>query len=169
MRTQLTTALVAGVLGLAACGSDGGGNAASGESDRDAALEFAQCMRENGVDMPDPGTGGKQMLKVGPGEETTPEEMEKAQKACEKYQRELEPAEISEEDRKRFRERALEHARCMREHGIDFPDPRFDEDGTIEVEIGDGFDPRDPAVRRAENACRQFGPGRAGAPGMVAP
>ena len=33
---------------------------------------------------------------------------------------------------------ALEFAQCMREHGIDMPDPQFGEDGQMTMSVGDG-------------------------------
>ncbi|HYJ73815.1 MAG TPA: hypothetical protein VE265_15225, partial [Actinomycetota bacterium] len=33
---------------------------------------------------------------------------------------------------------ALDFARCMREHGVDMPDPEVDEQGRIRVRIGGG-------------------------------
>jgi hypothetical protein len=53
-----------------------------------------------------------------------------------------------------MKEAALAHARCMREHGIDFPDPKFSQDGSATVRIGPGgLNPDDPDFKRAEKAC----------------
>jgi hypothetical protein len=158
IRLLAAALLAAGAIAVASCGgdpadADGEGQAAS----RDAALKFAQCMREHGVDMADPGTGGRATLKVGPGEKTTPEEMEEAEKACEKYQTDIEPPELSEEQQQEFKEAALAHARCMREHGIEnFPDPTLDEDGGVQVRItqGSGIDPEDDDFKDAQEACK---------------
>ena len=49
---------------------------------RDQMVKFAQCMREHGVDMPDPVPGQPIQLKVQAGQEKT---MEAAQKACEEF------------------------------------------------------------------------------------
>ena len=54
--TLLALPLTAASLLLASCGGDGG-TATAGDSRedlREAALEYAQCMRKHGVDMPDP-------------------------------------------------------------------------------------------------------------------
>jgi hypothetical protein len=158
MRTFTIIIGLLAVFALAACGEDEPAGANAESKNRDAALKFAECMREHGVDMADPGTGGKQVLKVGPNEDTTPEEMEEAQKACEKYQ--PEPPELSEEEQQEMREAALEHARCMRENGIeDFPDPTFDEDGGAEIRLGKGLDPEDPDFQEAQEACEDKMPG----------
>ena len=47
----------------------------------------------------------------------------------------------------------LEHAQCMREHGVDdFPDPEFDSSGMAQISLGDN-DPNDPTFRAAQEAC----------------
>ncbi len=93
---------------------------------QDAALKYARCMRENGVDMPDPKIRDGGITMTGPkGGDVAPSKMDKADKACRKYLEAVKPPEMSEEEQKQFREAALANARCMREHGIDFPDPTF--------------------------------------------
>jgi hypothetical protein len=164
MRTPLiiTLLVAACALPLSACGGEdeagGATPAADRESEaRDARLKFAECMREHGVDMPDPSSdGGRQTFRVGPGEDSTPEEFEEAQKACQKYMEDVEPPEMSEEQQEEFKEAALEHARCMREHGIEnFPDPTFGENGGAQLRIGpdSGIDPEDPDFKEAQEAC----------------
>jgi hypothetical protein len=155
-------------LTLAACGSDDpAGEAASGSSDReqrnqDAMLAFAQCMREQGIDMPDPepGEGG---IRLRAPEGSTPEKMDAAQQACRQHLDELEPPDMSEEQQKEFQEAALAHARCMREHGIDMPDPTFGEGGRAQIRIGpgSGVDPESDKFREAEEACEDEMPRRA--------
>jgi hypothetical protein len=161
IRLLAAAVLAAGVLAVAACGEDDAGGASTGsdpESEaREAGLKFAQCMREHGVDMPDPSSdGGRQTFKVGPGEETSPEEFEEAQAACQKYMDDVEPPEMSEEQQQEFRESALAHARCMRENGIEnFPDPTFDERGGAQLRLdrSTGIDPDDPEFKEAQKAC----------------
>jgi hypothetical protein len=146
--------LIAGVL-AAGCGDNGGGAGSAAERDseaREAWLEYAQCMRENGVDMPDPGTDGG--LKE---EDVTPEELREAEQACEKHLDDIEPPELSEEEQQEFREGALANSRCMREHGIEnFPDPTFNDRGaTVKIPAGSGFDEDDPDVKEAIEACEE--------------
>src|SRR5215470_12454655 len=104
MRTARTLIAVFGaaaVLGLAGCGETGGGvqvASANGGSttatttaedqpvadDEDQrAQQFTQCMRENGVDMPDPepGSGGKFRVH---GDGPDKEKMRAAMEACRK-------------------------------------------------------------------------------------
>ena len=147
-------------LGIAACGDDSETPAASGsntgEQDdkvREAQVKFAECMREQGIDMPDPQAGGKQTFKVGGDSGIEPEEFEEASKACEKYRKDIRP-QLSEEEQAEFKEKALEHARCMREHGIDFPDPTFSAEGGAQIRLGKGrVDPEDPDFQAAEKEC----------------
>jgi hypothetical protein len=146
----------------AACGSGGGsGNdvaslaAADGEqaagqntsdqkgnSDKDpeeAMLDFAKCMREHGIDMPDPeftgGGGGAGSARPGVairigGDGMDPEKMEKANEACRPLLADAGPMrEMTPEERQEMQDKAIEHSRCMREHGIDMPDPVFDSSG----------------------------------------
>jgi hypothetical protein len=163
MKRRLGLAATAGALGLAltlvvtACGGNSGANsAADGKRDaRDAALNYAQCMREHGVDMPDPTfESGGGLAQFGPDEDTPPETLREAEQACRKYAPEANPRELSEEQQQEFREAALANARCMREHGIEnFPDPTFDEHGATIPKV-EGVDPHDPDYREADEACK---------------
>ena len=49
----------------------------------------------------------------------------------------------------------LEFAQCMRDHGIDMPDPTFDDDGRVQIDTGPGELPtRDSdAFNAAAEAC----------------
>src|SRR5262245_7082251 len=61
-------------------GSDGEGTTTTaGEDPEDAALAFVRCMREHGVDMPDPSAGGGIRLTLHPGSKA---KADAAQKAC---------------------------------------------------------------------------------------
>jgi hypothetical protein len=113
----------------------------------EALLAFAACMRENGVDMPDPQVdeNGGVMIQIGgdapePGA-GPPEGVEEAMEACEG----LMPRGPIERDGEQFdptemQDEMLAFAQCMREHGIDMPDPDFGEDGRLEVGSVDAED-----------------------------
>jgi hypothetical protein len=123
------------------------GNELSQEDYQEAALTFAKCMREHGVDMDDP-KDGRIEIKSGPGQEET---MNKAQEACQKY---LPP--VSAADRKKGDEEGLKMSQCMRKNGVeDFPDPK---DGGIRINEDIA---KDPDFKKAEEACRDImgGPG----------
>jgi hypothetical protein len=146
--------------------SDGADTTANEGDIEEQMLEFAQCMRDNGVpDFPDPqvnGDGG--IIMGGPGGDGNAdldrEAVEKAMEACE----DLQPqggGNFSEEDRQEMQDAALEHAQCMRENGVpDFPDPTFNGDGAM-IEL-DGIDPESPAFKEAQEACEGMLPNRLG-------
>jgi hypothetical protein len=159
-------------------GTDDGDEPTEAEMQQ-AALDYAKCMREHGVDMPDPqfntdGGGGGVAIQIGgPGAEIDPEEMQAADDACKSIMEEIrgqfEPPDP--EQLERMKQEALEFAECMREHGVDMPDPQFSEDGAMTVAVGggrlgeqgSGADPIDTdAFEAASEACG--GPGG----GMVA-
>ena len=57
-------------------------------------------------------------------------------------------------------EAQLEFAECMREHGVDMPDPQFDGKGKVAMKIGKGgLDPNSPAFEEASESCRKEVPG----------
>jgi hypothetical protein len=176
MRRDLRLALAVLGLGLAlaACGGspDGdrvaslSGNGATGttngtaeDADKDpqqAALDFARCMREHGVNMPDPEVDdqGRIRMRVGSdgpggGARPDPKKLEAAQQACGSLMgggdgdRQLDPAE---------RDAMVAFARCMREHGIDMPDPTG-EGLMVRRDGKDGPDPRSEKFQEAEQAC----------------
>jgi hypothetical protein len=162
-------------LALTACGggsSDGDGVASlSGENPtgtttgsaktpsndpQQAALDFARCMREHGIDMPDPEVDDQGRIRVrvrpggaGGGSRPDPAKLEAAQEACGGLlgggdgDRQLDPA---------ARDAMVAFARCMREHGIDMPDPTGD--GLRVRRDGDGGpDPESAEFQEAEKAC----------------
>jgi hypothetical protein len=164
--TLLTLPLAAATIAIGACGG-GDPEATAGTGDqqakfREAALKFTRCMREHGVDMPDPqpGQGGGMMFRGpggGPGDQA---KMESAQKACQKYLEDVRPPELSKEQEARFKDLALKFARCMRAHGLDFPDPTFGAGGrmTQRFEGGPGEGPEDPRFREAQQECSKYQP-----------
>jgi hypothetical protein len=113
------------VLTLAGCGSgDGGpgarpgsgaGSAAADEQDMN--VKFAQCMREHGVNLPDPNPGQPGIRITGrKGDEA---KVDAATRACQKYS----PKRGMDMNDPATRDRMLKTAQCLREHGIDAPDP----------------------------------------------
>jgi hypothetical protein len=135
---------------------------------KEAALDFARCMREHGVEMEDPDISGegRVAIRIGPGRGGGPAD-DAALKACQpamdaamqQSSKKLDPAEEA-----RMRENALAFARCLRDHGIDVPDPTFD-GGVMKGRIAggpgtDGPDPDSPAFQEAQKACEALlGPG----------
>jgi hypothetical protein len=154
-------------------GDDGGGGGSRPVDDsefQDAMLEYAECMRDEGVDFPDPqfGENGSVAI-VGPGGEDGPpsehevEEFEAADEACQHIMEEVERTmpEPSPEEQQEMQDRALAFAECMRDHGIDMPDPTFGEGGRVEqrFEADQGIDPSGEEFQEAQEACAEEGGG----------
>jgi hypothetical protein len=57
------------------------------------------------------------------------------------------------------KQRALAYARCMRQQGIDMPDPKFDAQGRMAQQLPAGVGPDDPKFKAADQACKQYAPG----------
>jgi hypothetical protein len=171
-RHPLILAAVAGALALGACGSDAGGSSASKdpESKQDkgleGALKFAKCMREHGIDMPDPtvdADGGIQIrARMRAGQDgarpAQPDpKMEAAQKDCEHFMEggggTRDPAKEA-----RMQDALFAYARCMRAEGIDMPDPQVD-GGRVLFEMGSpgkaGADPESPRFKAADKTCHE--------------
>lgn len=124
-----------------------------------AALAFARCMREHGINVPDPQPNSGGAIRIGGPDERPVDErrLEAAEKACQPLMQGVlgdpggpDPAAVDE---------AIKFARCMRQHGIDLPDPSTD-GGGIRLELPQGVRPGSPQLEAAESACRQFQPGR---------
>ena len=165
IRALVAGMLAAGTHTVAACGGDDatGHAALTAERERrEAALNYARCMREHGVDVPDPTfESGGPVGQAGPDEDTPPDTLRQADRACETYKPEFEPPALSEDEQQEFNDAARANSRCMREHGIEnFPDPTIDEEGRAEVMIKEdsGIDPNDPDFREAEEACKDTMP-----------
>ena len=152
---------LAATLFLVACGAEEDpSKPASAQTqeakNRKAMLDLARCMRENGVDMPDPEfNGGRvtQRMKGG-----NPDKMRAAEKACEKYRSQIKAPEMSASEKEEFKKAALANARCMREHGIDFPDPVFDPNGGARVRIDKRLNPEGAKFQAAQKACEKTMP-----------
>jgi hypothetical protein len=184
------------LIGVAACGGDDDDDGAEGiaslsddaestettdngatrdgeDGDADpqqAALDFAECMREHGIDMPDPQVSedGGVLAQVGEEGATPPdeEELQAAQEACDHIMEDaFDDVEAPDpEQQAEMEEQALAFAECMREHGIDMPDPQFDESGRVtqRIDADSGVDPGDPDFEAAQEACADELPGRPG-------
>lgn len=183
-----TAAAPDGVATLASPAPADASAAPSASLDPEAArLAFAECMREHGIDMPDPetagGPGGGGAFAFG-GKGGDDGEFPEALEACDKFLQqasnfrgEIDPEQL---------DRMLEFAGCMRDHGIDMPDPNTN--GGIMIQRSDdgkvtngdsGFDPSSQAFQEAQEACQpilgddlpgprtQTGPGGDGPGGTV--
>jgi hypothetical protein len=167
MRILCLLAPALAALALAACGGgeDPAPASSNGTSNRpvldektkQAMLAFARCMRQHGVDMPDPKfDGGGAVIRSG-SRNMTPEQVKAAEQACAKYQKQIKPPAIPKEQQEKFKQQALANARCMREHGIDMPDPQFGPNGEVKQRIGGRIEPTDQKFQAAQKACNKGG------------
>jgi hypothetical protein len=163
MKTRLFLVAVAATASLAGCGAGDPKPAAAGKgqgseaASRKALLDFARCMRQHGVDMPDPQfSGGRVTIKQNKG---NPDTARTAEKACAKFRDAVKPPETSDAEKAEFKKAALANARCMRDHGIDMPDPTFDANGGAQMRLGGGINPESAKFKAAQEACRGTLPG----------
>lgn len=161
------------------------GDAAAGDpgelDDEQALLSFTACMREQGVDVGDPVVDPDGNLRLDfrsliQGGDVDREAIGEARQACagllEGVAQRFDAA-----DRTEIEDRLLAFAACMRDNGVDMPDPDFDAaPGAGGGPAGGGgpfgdLDSEDPAFQEALGVCQgEFGdvrlrPGGGGGPG----
>ncbi|SDK21862.1 hypothetical protein [Nonomuraea jiangxiensis] len=162
MRVPVLTAFAAAALLLSGCGgggtggsdvasvSGGGSATAAGsqpsEDPHQRNLKFAQCMRENGVEVPDPEPGkGLRMRFDG----SVPREaVEKAQEACKQY---APSGQRSGQGDPKMAENLRKLSQCMRDNGVEgYPDP---EGGMMRItrDLAE-----DPDFESAQDKCQQL-------------
>jgi hypothetical protein len=158
-------------LGVAACAGSGdggtgvaslrdpssGGGAATTTTVRDpedAALDYVKCMREHGIDMPDPQVGPngetRMQLRGRPGDES---KLKAAEQACAPL---LKPKDGGKGLDPAMQDAMLKFAKCMRDHGIDMPDPTPGQGGVVIQKGRRGVDPDSAKFKAAERACDHF-------------
>jgi hypothetical protein len=170
MNVRLLPAVPLLVLGLAACGpgkvaDDGIASAGKGTATptasaspsasadmRAAQLKFTQCMREHGVNMPDPGPDGKMGFVQKKGDDHA--KAEKAMKACQPLMQKAVGDKMGKPDPQMI-DKLVKYARCMREHGMDMPDPG--PEGQLRIKVNKGGEQK---FKEAEKACASLAPGR---------
>jgi hypothetical protein len=146
------------------------------EDPQEILLDYTECMRKEGIDVPDPdfsgGARGGFRIQLGPnGLDPDDPEFEAAREKCEPILATLRQ-QFDPEQQEERQEAALAFAKCMREHGIDIPDPDFSGGGPSRRSesgpFGDsGVDPDDPDFKAAQEECQEvfgdlggrFGPG----------
>lgn len=120
---------------------------ASADDGKDPFLKYTQCMRDNGVDMPDPDANGGVVVD---GSKVDRETFDAAEKAC---QKELPNGGEMQQMPAEYLNKLRAYSQCMRDHGLaKYPDPN--PDGAIVTNTDDGLDPRTEEYQAAEKACR---------------
>ncbi|MCE9622774.1 MAG: hypothetical protein K8R99_10545 [Actinomycetia bacterium] len=133
-----------------------------------AFVNYTACMREHGIDLPDPqvvsvdeGSAGDGGVVVAQGPaigvtgggtsgslpfDPSSDEYQAAEAECQPIlddvfgEIEIDPEVLAEQ-----REQMLDFAQCMRDHGIDFADPTFTDGGNgISIQIGSAGDDANP-------------------------
>jgi hypothetical protein len=163
-------AVLALTLAIAACGGDkddgvasldgsdrptattGPGN--SGKDFKQQMLAYARCLRQHGIDIPDPkfDANGHMAMQLPSGVGPDDPKFKAAEQACKQYA----PSGAPEQVDPQAQQQMLAYARCMRQHGIDIPDPKPGEG--INVDGSKGVNPEDPRFKAADQACQQYQP-----------
>lgn len=138
-------------------------DAAGDLSDEDKALAFADCMRDEGIDWPDPATnadgsidplGGLTLRDIAATGD--PETIQAAADVCSPL---LDGASFLPEDDgldAATQDSLLEFAQCLRDNGLDVDDPDFSAGAgpdAVGSMFGPDFDPNDPDNSAAIDAC----------------
>jgi hypothetical protein len=168
-RSRMGLVLVPGLLlALALAGCGGGGKSdgvasvggydkatatspGGGKDPKQQQLAYARCMRQHGMNVPDPQPGGDLSFAVLP-EGVNPDDpkFKAAQQACQQYTPNGgQPPKLNPQQQQQL----LAFTRCMRQQGINMPDP--DANGGLD-ERGIGVDPDGPRFKAAEQACQQY-------------
>jgi hypothetical protein len=147
--------LLIGLVGCASSADDG----ADSEPVKEAGLNYAQCMRDNGLpDFPDPkiDENGELELSLPDGADPDSESFVAAQEKCKKHlPNGGEPEKASPE----ALEKLQAYAKCMRDNGLPkFPDPDSD-GGPGHIE---DIDPNSPEFKAADEKCAHHMPGGGG-------
>jgi hypothetical protein len=152
----VAVAAVSTILSLTACSSSDSGDSETTPGEQ-AALDFARCMRENGVpNFPDPVAqpDGSFRLQRPPG--VSPSALDDALKSCQSQAQALGIDSGSAAPDTDAQDQLLRLSRCMRENGIpEFPDPKPGSDALSGLHgLFSNFDLESPRVARALQSCQ---------------
>ncbi|MEZ7125939.1 hypothetical protein ACBR40_11420 [Nonomuraea sp. AD125B] len=158
-RSALAAAPVAFALLLTGCAAGGGGgsevasvtgtqaatSAPPSADPQEKGIKFAQCMREHGIDMPDPEPGKGVTMRIGPG--TPKEKVDQAAQACKQW---APGGQLKGGGDPKRAEALRKAAQCMRDNGVEkFPDP---DGGMMRItrDVGE-----DPDFKTAQEKCQK--------------
>jgi hypothetical protein len=139
--------------------------AAATSNKQDQLLKFAQCMRQHGVNMPDP-VNGAIRITVTPAPGQSPgadgpiqgnSQFQAAQNACKQYA--PNGANGGRGPSQQQLDQVTKFAQCMRDHGIPMQDPKASGGGIQFQGGGPGIDPSSPQFQQAQQACQKYAPG----------
>lgn len=146
----------------------------SQQSQEQAALAFAKCMRDHGVDIPDPtvdANGNVQLFSRPQSNGTTNsttgttidrQTRQAAFSACSSYLQGFTQG-FTQQDQTQIQDTLVKFAQCMRQNGYNMPDPNFSQGagGGLRTEINRN----DPAFQKALTACQSILSGLGGGRG----
>src|SRR5258708_19832005 len=139
---------------------------------RQESLHFVPCLRQHGVDLPDPsgdgsitihgeangssGAGGASQSGPGGLDPNSPA-FHAAQTACQKYAPDGGKANATPQDIKANQAKGLKFSQCMRSHGLpNFPDPQSNSSGGSTFNPGGGPGAKQPRGPRTSQAPPPF-------------
>lgn len=135
------------------------------ELSEEQAIEFSQCMRDQGLDFPDPTVDADGNLEMGDLDVTafgsSPDEirdtLSAAMDACADHLEGISFGGGQLPDLVQLQDTFLEFTTCMRNNGYDMPDPDFAGEGFGGLfEMGENIDPNDPAFLAAMEQCQSI-------------
>ncbi|MBT8225290.1 MAG: hypothetical protein HKP61_07740 [Dactylosporangium sp.] len=131
-------------------GDSASSGAGSGTDDR--LRQYVQCLRDHGLDVPDP-TPGQEMVRIDP--KNPEDQAERALMACRTFAVAPEhSAQVTAADLAKLRD----YAKCMRDHGVsNFPDPD-PKTGYFPGLDKSNYDPNSEPVKSAIQACQALAP-----------
>jgi hypothetical protein len=154
------------ILSLTACGSDddggkgkvasaggagqGGASSSPSLSRDEMTVKFTECLRKNGVPMPDPAPGKPLQFKFDQNSGVSQATVQKAMEACRQYN----PMQnMSPKEDAQAADRSRKFAECMRKNGVEaFPDPKPGQGGIrIDGKVGN-----DPDFEKAQQTCQDI-------------
>jgi hypothetical protein len=161
--------LLALALAVAACGGGDKANGVASLGDKATAttspgggkdskqqmLAYTRCMRQHGINLPDPkfDAAGRAAQQMPPGVGPDDPKYKAADQACKQY---LPNGGEPEKPDPQTQQQMVAFARCMRQHGIDIPDPK--PGGGIDADGAKGVDLNSPKFKAAQQACQQYQP-----------
>ncbi len=173
-RTGFALLLCSGALGVTACGSadstaatNASSSSNASNADRDAQrIRLQQCLRKEGVDVPEPGSGGGGRGGLRGLTGSARDELQKALEGPCKSLATNAFGNLSEADRQEFQDRFQKFRQCMKDNGVDLPDRQA---GGGPPAGGARIDRDDPDFQKAAKACEDVAPRRPGGGGGAGP
>ncbi|WP_405620802.1 hypothetical protein [Streptomyces sp. NBC_01508] len=133
----VVTLTAAAMFGMTACSDEESPNKAApsnGDADYDRMQQFIECMKKQGLDVPEPPADGGGDSSVEKPEGGSQAAAEAARAACAKY---APSDDLNEDITEADKDLALKKAECLREQGINAKDPK---PGTLDVSVEGAVD-----------------------------